>query len=149
MVRRKTEIPSEFMPLEASPYLPLIIVVGLAIVFASVGMTVSRVVSHFTMRGRRRSANKDTPYECGMPVLSDARTRFSVKFYIVAMLFILFDIEVVFLYPWAVVFGQDAAGRGGLGLGLLFIELLVFALILFVGWLYVVRKGVLEWQTEA
>ncbi|MHC4923745.1 MAG: NADH-quinone oxidoreductase subunit A [Planctomycetota bacterium] len=135
--------------MESSPYLPLIIVVGLAIVFASVGMTVSRVVSHFTMRGRRRSANKDTPYECGMPVLSDARTRFSVKFYIVAMLFILFDIEVVFLYPWAVVFGQDSAGRGGLGLGLLFAELLVFAIILFVGWLYVVRKGVLEWQAEA
>ena len=84
-----------------------------------------------------------------MPVLSDARTRFSVKFYIVAMLFILFDIEVVFLYPWAVLFGRDTAGRGGMELWFLFVELLVFALILFVGWFYVIRKGVLEWQREA
>ena len=75
--------------------------------------------------------------------LTQAHTRFSVKFYIVAMLFILFDIEVVFLYPWAVTFGKDPAFQG-----FLFLELLVFAVILFLGWLYVVRKGVLEWQSE-
>lgn len=132
----------------ASPYLPVLIVAALAAGFAAVLLSLSTVVSRFTMSGRRRSPVKDTPYECGMPILTDAHTRFSVKFYIVAMLFILFDIEVVFLYPWAVLYGKGAADRSGLGSGFLFLELLVFVIVLFVGWLYVVRKGVLEWQTE-
>lgn len=132
----------------ASPYLPVLIVAALAAGFAAVLLSLSAVVSRWTMAGRRRSPVKDTPYECGMPILTDAHTRFSVKFYIVAMLFILFDIEVVFLYPWAVLYGKGAAERSGLGSGFLFLELLVFVVVLFVGWLYVVRKGVLEWQTE-
>ncbi len=134
--------------LAAQDYLPMAMVIGLALAFAAVSLGASAVVSWLLMKGRRRSPTKDTPYECGMPVLSDARTRFSVKFYIVAMLFILFDIEVVFLYPWAVVYGRGAAERGGLGLGLLLAELLVFLAVLTLGWWYVVRKGVLEWQTE-
>ena len=129
-------------------YLPLVIVGILAAGLATVMLSLSKVVTHFTMRGRRRSPVRDLPYECGMPLMSDAHTRFSVKFYIVAMLFILFDIEVVFLFPWAVIYGRDEAGRRGLGLGFLFLELLVFLAVLFVGWLYVVRKGVLEWQNE-
>jgi len=132
----------------SSPYLPLLIVTALAVLFAVVALGVSTVVTRFAMGGRRRSPTKQQPYECGLPILSSARTRFSVKFYIVAMLFILFDIEVVFLYPWAVLFGRPEAGRSGLGLGLLFLELLVFVAVLFLGWLYVVRKGVLEWQSE-
>jgi NADH-quinone oxidoreductase subunit A len=131
-----------------SPYLPVLIVAVLAAAFAGILLSASTVISRLAAGGRRRSPVKDTPYECGMPVISDAHTRFSVKFYIVAMLFILFDIEVVFLYPWAVLFGGAEAARPGLGLGLLFAELLVFVAVLFVGWLYVVRKGVLEWQTE-
>ena len=141
---------SEIKPVESSPYLPLIIVVGLAIVFASAGMTVSKIVSHFTMRGRRRSANKDTPYECGMPIKSEAHARFSVKFYIVAMLFILFDVEVVFMYPWAVSFGNGDLGRASFpGTALLLWEAAAFVLVLFLGWVYVVKKGVLEWHREA
>ena len=130
------------------PYLPILIVVALALVLAATMLSLSTVVSRLTMAGRKRSPMKDTPYECGMPILAEAHTRFSVKFYIVAMLFILFDIEVVFLYPWAVLYGRGADARGGLGLGFLFLELLVFVAILLLGWLYVVRKGVLEWQTE-
>jgi len=132
----------------SSSYLPVLIVTALSVAFAGICLSLSTVVTHFTLRGRRRSPVRDTAYECGMPVLSDAHTRFSVKFFIVAMLFILFDIEVVFLYPWAVIYGRADAARPGLGLGFLFLELLVFVAILFVGWLYVVRKGVLEWQTE-
>jgi NADH-quinone oxidoreductase subunit A len=141
------------MPESSSPYLPILMVAGLATAFAAVLLSLSTVVSWLTMRGTKRSPIKDTPYECGMPVLTDAHTRFSVKFYIVAMLFILFDIEVVFLYPWAVLYGrpipflQDALGTAA-PLGFLFLELLVFVAVLFVGWLYVVRKGVLEWQRD-
>lgn len=135
--------------LAAQDYLPLVMVAVLALGFAAVSLGASTVVSRLLMKGRRRSPVKDTPYECGMPVLSDARTRFSVKFYIVAMLFILFDIEVVFLYPWAVIYGRGEADRGGLGLGFLLAELLVFLVVLTLGWWYVVRKGVLEWQAEA
>jgi NADH-quinone oxidoreductase subunit A len=135
-------------PALASSYGPILIVTALAVAFAVVSLGASTVVTALVMKGRRRSPAKETPYECGMPVLSDARTRYSVKFYLVAMLFILFDIEVVFLYPWAVVYGRDAAGRGGLGLGLLFAELVVFAAVLVLGWWYIVRKGVLEWQNE-
>ena len=139
------------MPTTQSPsetYLPVLIVAAMSAGLAAVMLSLSTVVSKLTMRGRRRSPVKDTPYECGMPIMADAHTRFSVKFYIVAMLFILFDIEVVFLYPWAVLYGRDAGARPGLGLGFLFLELLVFVAILFLGWLYVVRKGVLEWQKD-
>ena len=132
----------------SSTYLPVLIVAALSVAFAGICLSLSTVVTHFTLRGRRRSPVRDTAYECGMPVLSDAHTRFSVKFYIVAMLFILFDIEVVFLYPWAVLYGQGEAARQGLGLGFLFLELLSFVAVLFIGWIYIVRKGVLEWQTE-
>jgi NADH-quinone oxidoreductase subunit A len=131
-----------------SPYLPVLIVAVLATGFAGILLTLSTVVSKLTMRGRSRSPVKQTPYECGMPVLADAHTRFSVKFYIVAMLFILFDIEIVFLYPWAVLYGRADGARPGLSLGFLFLELLVFLAVLFLGWVYVVRKGVLEWQSE-
>jgi NADH-quinone oxidoreductase subunit A len=131
-----------------SPYLPVLVVAALAVAFAGVCLSLSTIVTGLTMRGRPRSPVKDTPYECGMPVISDAHTRFSVKFYIVAMLFILFDIEVVFLYPWAVLYGRGEEARPGLGLGFLFLELIVFVVVLLVGWLYVVRKGVLEWQKE-
>ena len=130
------------------PYLPLILVGVLAVALAGVMLALSGVVTRLTMRNRRRSPMKNLPYECGMPLMSDAHTRFSVKFYIVAMLFILFDVEVVFLYPGAVLYGRGEGARGGIGLGFLFLELLVFVAVLFLGWLYVVRKGVLEWQTE-
>lgn len=86
----------------------------------------------------RKTNNKLVVYESGMDPVGTARDRFSVKFYLVAMLFIIFDIEIVFMYPWAVNYKQ---------LGLFaFIEMLVFVLILFVGYIYLVRKGGLKWD---
>ncbi len=94
------------------------------------------VVSH--LLGRRvKSKAKDLPYECGIPPTGDARGRFSVKFYLVAMLFILFDVEIVFLFPWAVVYRE-------LKLFGFFSMLLYIALIL-AGFFYVWKKGVLNW----
>lgn len=86
----------------------------------------------------RPRKNKLTAYECGVPLLGSARERFSVKFYLVAILFILFDIETVFLIPWSVV--HRSLGIPGL------IEVLIFLLILGVGFLYIYKRGALEWD---
>ena len=114
-------------------YLPILTLIVIALAFA-VGSTVfSSLVGQ-----KRPSEVKLAPYECGMPPVGSARERFSVKFYIIAMLFIVFDIEVVFMYPWAVMFKK---------LGLFgFIEMSVFILILLVGYVYVWKKGALEWE---
>jgi len=90
--------------------------------------------------GRPKGGNsrKLSPYECGMEPMPNTRERFPVKFYLVAMLFILFDIEVIFLYPWAVVFKQLAV------FGL--VEMGIFLAILLVGYIYAWRVGALEWQ---
>jgi NADH-quinone oxidoreductase subunit A len=110
-------------------------------------------VSHLTMRSRP-TPEKQTPYESGMPPLGDARERFSVKFYMVAMLFIVFDIETVFMIPWgahyrvlscAAPLVNGACPRGQIslfGLG----EMVVFILILLVGFVYVWKKGALQWD---
>jgi NADH-quinone oxidoreductase subunit A len=83
------------------------------------------------------SPEKSAPYECGVPPVGDARERHSVKFYLVAMIFLLFDIEVAFLYPWAMAL-RDLGWNG-------FLQVVVFFAILFSGYLYVWRKGVLDW----
>ena len=81
---------------------------------------------------------KDAAYECGVPAVGDARDRIPVKFYLIAILFLLFDIEAVFLYPWAYIYRK----LGFFGL----IEMGVFILILLVGYIYVIKKGALRWQ---
>jgi NADH-quinone oxidoreductase subunit A len=114
-------------------YLPILTLIVIAIAFA-VGSTVfSRLIGE-----KKPSEVKLAPYECGMPPVGSARERFSVKFYIIAMLFIVFDIEVVFMYPWAVMFKR--LGMFG------FAEMGVFILILLVGYIYVWKKGALEWE---
>jgi NADH-quinone oxidoreductase subunit A len=90
----------------------------------------------------KRSGVKDVPYECGMLPQPGPQPRFSVKFYLVAMLFILFDIEIVFLYPWSVVYREYLQQ---FGMGILW-TLLTFTVILFVGYLYAIKKGVLDWS---
>ncbi len=91
----------------------------------------------------RRTATKDRPYESGMPPLHTAHERFDVKFYLVGVVFIVFDIEVVFMMPWAAAFRQlDLFGLGTIGA---LIEMGVFVLILLVGYLYVLKRGALEW----
>jgi NADH-quinone oxidoreductase subunit A len=114
-------------------YLPILILMGLSVVNA-VGMTVlSHVVSPF-----RPTPAKLEPYESGITPLGDTRERFSVKFYLVALLFIIFDIETIFLIPWGVTFRR---------LGLFgFVEMLVFIGVLLVGFVYVWKKGALEWD---
>ncbi|EAT17365.1 NADH-quinone oxidoreductase subunit A [Desulfuromonas acetoxidans] len=114
-------------------YLPILVLITVALLFALGSVTFS-----FLFGPKKPSAVKLAPYECGMPLIGTARERFSVKFYIVAMLFILFDIEAVFLYPWAVVFKR--LGMFG------FIEMGVFIVILLVGYVYVWKKGALEWE---
>ena len=100
------------------------------------------VLSHFA-GPRRPTAIKSSPYESGMPPLGDARERFSIKFYMVAMLFIVFDIETVFLLPWAAIF---KSGAGSVGTGFLLVEMLVFLLILGIGYVYVWKRGALQWD---
>ena len=119
-------------------YLPVLILLLVAVAFAAGNLLVSVVLGRwFGKRTKRISITKDTPYECGMRPEGEGSARMSVKFYLVAMLFILFDIEVVFLYPWAVVYKE---------LGLFaFVEMMIFLGILALGLAYVWRKGDLEW----
>ena len=114
-------------------YLPILVLITIALLFA-----VGSVAFSFIFGPKKPSAVKLAPYECGMPLIGTARERFSIKFYIIAMLFILFDIEAVFLYPWAVVFKR--LGMFG------FMEMGVFIVILLVGYVYVWKKGALEWE---
>ena len=114
-------------------YLPIMLLIGIGFAFAAGSVIASGVIGV-----SKPSAVKLAPYECGMPLIGSARERFSIKFYLIAMLFIIFDIEAVFLYPWAVMFKR---------LGLFgFVEMGVFIVILLVGYIYVWKKGALEWE---
>lgn len=121
-------------------YIPVLILLVLA-AGVSGGML---WLSHLLGKAGRRSPIKDTAYECGMVPVGTGSTRLAVKFYLVAMLFILFDIEVVFLYPWAVVFRdllRDAATAN-----LIFWAMISFVGVLFAGYLYALRKGAFDWR---
>ncbi len=118
------------------PYGPLLILIVFVIANAILMLGASHLLSTY-----RRTPTKIAPYESGIPVLGNARERFSVKFYMVAMLFIIFDIETVFMIPWAVAFRQ----LGDIS-GLLIIEMFVFILILAVGYVYVWKRGALQWD---
>jgi len=109
---------------------------------AAIGFAAGALVLPVVL-GKKRTHNpaKDSPYECGVPSLTDAHARFSVKFYLVAMLFILFDIEVVFLLGWSAVF-RDLLGEMGLKA---LAAVVLFLVILEVGHIYAWRKGVLDW----
>jgi len=113
-------------------YLPLLLHM------IAVGIVASAIVTLSWLLGKRRpTPAKMSPYECGMDPVGDARERFSVKFYLVAMLFILFDVEAVFLYPWAVIL-RELKMFG-------FWEMLVYITIVLVGFFYAWKKGVLDW----
>ena len=124
---------------QLAQYLPVLMLGVLAVVF-SFGMLVMSVV--LGKRGKRPPI-KDTPYECGMVPVGEGSTRLSVRFYLVAMLFILFDIEVVFLYPWAVIYREMLKQSGAAILG----SMVSFLLVLFVGYLYAVKKGAFDWKS--
>ena len=115
-------------------YVPLLIHILIAL-----GIAGGMVILSALLGKRRPTRAKMTPYECGMLPVGDARHRFSVKFYLVAMLFILFDVEAVFLYPWAVIFKDELKMFG-------FWEMLVYIGIVLVGFFYIWKKGVLDWN---
>jgi NADH-quinone oxidoreductase subunit A len=110
----------------------IVLMVGLGAGFAIVSVGLSSLLGPY-----RPTPEKQAPYECGMPPVGDARERHSIKFYLVAMIFLLFDIEVAFLYPWAMALRQ--LGWSG------FVQVVVFMLLLLGGYIYVWRKGVLDW----
>ena len=114
-------------------YIPILLFVIVATAFAVVTLLVSRLVSP-----RKPHPVKLEPYECGIEPLTDARDRYSIRYYLIAMLFVIFEVETIFLYPWAV--ALDRLALFGL------IEMLVFLFILVVGYAYAWRKGALEWQ---
>ena len=115
-----------------------------AIGFAAGTLIMSVVIGRWANKKiqERTKPIKDTPYECGMLPIGDGSSRLSVKFFLVAMLFILFDIEVVFLYPWAVVYKDLLATNPWM----IFTSMLSFLGVLFIGYIYVVKKGALEWK---
>jgi NADH-quinone oxidoreductase subunit A len=115
------------------PYLPVLLFVIVGLGFGAVTIGLSTIIVP-----RRVTPAKEMAYECGVDPVGDARGRFSVKFYMVAVLFILFDIEAVFLYPWAVSFHQ--LGLYGL------VEMVLFIAILLAGYLYLLKKRALEWE---
>jgi NADH-quinone oxidoreductase subunit A len=123
---------------QLAQYVPVLMLAVLAVVF-SFGMLVMSVM--LGKRGRRPPI-KDTPYECGMIPVGEGSPRLSVKFYVVAMLFILFDIEVVFLFPWAVIYREMLKAHGGAILG----AMISFLVILFVGYLYALKKRAFDWR---
>ena len=118
-------------------WLPIIVMILLGAGFAGVGVLASQFLVP-----KNPTPEKLAPYECGVPPVGDARERMSVKFYLVAMLFILFDIEVVFLYPWAVIYRDMLKESGGLILG----SMISFLVILFVGYLYALKKRAFDWK---
>src|SRR6188472_2431614 len=116
-------------------FVPVLIMLGLGAGFAGGSILLSQFVGP-----RKPTAEKSAPYECGMPPVGDAHERMSVKFYLVAMIFLLFDIEVAFLYPWAMALRE--LGWGG------FVQVVLFMLLLLAGYVYVWRKGALDWGEE-
>jgi NADH-quinone oxidoreductase subunit A len=122
------------MPVTATdPYFPVLVQVLLAIALAAGLIGASWLLGH-----RLRNKAKDSPYECGMTPVGSADERCSVKFYLVAMLFILFDIEAIFLYPWVVVYRELKLFA--------FVEMFVFVLFILAGFFYIWKKGALDWS---
>jgi NADH-quinone oxidoreductase subunit A len=114
-------------------YYPILLFIGIALAFG----VVTLVVSYF-VQPKYPEPEKLSPYECGSEPFSDARMPFPVRYYIFAMLFVIFDIEVIFLYPWAVTFSEI----GLIGL----VEMLIFIALFLVGYVYAWKKGALEWD---
>lgn len=117
----------------AETYFPVLVQVAIAMLVAAALIGLSWLLGH-----RVRNRVKDMPYECGIAPTGSARERFSVKFYLVGMLFILFDIEAVFLYPWAVVYRELKLFA--------FVEMFLFIVLVLSGFFYIWKKGALDWS---
>lgn len=114
-------------------YIPVLLILILAVLLAGVLLGIS-----YLLGPKRQAIRKLTPYESGVPPVGDARERFTIRYYLIGALFILFDVESIFLFAWAVVFKE---------LGMLaFIEIIVFFIVILGGYFYVLKKGALEWR---
>lgn len=113
-------------------YLPIFLFIGLTFLFPIVTLLLAKLI-----RPQTGGEAKLMPYECGVDPDSDARSRYAIRYYVVAILFVIFDVETVFLFPWAIIYGQLAL------FGL--IEMAVFLGILIVGYIWIIKKGALEW----
>jgi NADH-quinone oxidoreductase subunit A len=117
-------------------YIPVLIMMAVGLLIGTVIVTLSQLLGP-----RIASRFKDAPFECGVPPLNDAKQRFSVRFYLVAILFLLFDVEAIFFFPFALIY------REFLGFNhFILIEMGVFVFILLIGYFYVLRKGALDWE---
>lgn len=120
----------------AETWFPVLVQIHIA------GLVAAGLIAAGVLLGKRvKNKVKDTPYECGIQPQGNAKERFSVKFYLVAMLFILFDIEAIFLYPWAVVYRELKMFA--------FVEMLLFIVLVLAGFFYIWKKGVLNWAQES
>ena len=124
-------------------YFPILLMFAVALGFAVINIALSQMVGQ-----KKPTRTKLMPYECGKDPVGSARERFSVKFYLIAMIFILFDIELIFLMPWAVVFKQLAAHSPQMR-DIVFIEMMLFVALLLVGYVYVLKKGLFDWSERA
>jgi len=123
-------LPGEYVP---QNYIPILIFIAIALAFGGVTLILGTL-----LRPRRVYKAKLTPYESGSIPFSDARLPFPLRYYLIAMIFVIFDIETVFLYPWAVVYGElKLVG---------FVEMFLFIVVLLVGYFYAWKKGALEWD---
>ena len=125
-----------------SDYLPIALMFLVAAGFAVGNVLLSQLVGQ-----HKATRTKTMPYECGKDPVGSARERFSVKFYLVAMIFILFDIELIFLLPWAVVFQSFIRDYGMATL--IYVEMMTFVVLLLVGYVYILKKGLFEWGAKA
>jgi len=123
----KEYLPSDFLPI-------------LVLIVAAIGFIVTTMIVTHSIGPKRNSELKDAPFECGIDSEGDARTPISIKYFLTAILFVLFDVEVIFMYPWAVNFKK----LGWFG----FTEMLVFLTLLMAGFYYIIRKGVLNWERD-
>ena len=112
------------------------------------GFAVGNVLLSTFVGQRKRTRTKLMPYECGKDPVGSARERFSVKFYLIAMIFILFDIEVIFLVPWAAVY-KALAAQGAAMRSFAYLEMMIFVGLLLVGYIYIVKKGAFDWGEKA
>jgi len=131
------------MPFLLYDYLPILLIFIVAAGFAVANIFISQFIGQ-----RKRTRTKLMPYECGKDPVGTARERFSVKFYLIGMLFILFDIEVIFLVPWAVVF-KTLSGPPYELRNLIYFEMIVFIVLLLAGYVYVIKKGAFDWSERA
>ncbi len=122
----------EFLP---SDFLPILVQL-----LAAIGFIVTTMVVTHAIGPKRKSELKDAPFECGIDTVGDARTPISIKYFLIAILFVLFDVEVIFMYPWAVNFKK----MGWFGFG----EMIVFVSLLMAGFYYIIKKGVLTWDKD-